>query len=63
MAVIVHLSKTIIHHTFSQTSKTSGDIHVLTHEAGHAFQVYSSRDIGIPEYLWPTYEVMLKFTQ
>ncbi|CAM5278723.1 hypothetical protein LSPH24S_09114 [Lysinibacillus sphaericus] len=28
----------------------------LTHEAGHAFQVFSSRDIGIPEYLWPTYE-------
>ncbi|MEG0437885.1 MAG: M3 family oligoendopeptidase [Solibacillus sp.] len=41
---------------FSNFNGTSGDIDVLTHEAGHAFQVYSSRDIGIPEYLWPTYE-------
>ncbi|MEG0472976.1 MAG: M3 family oligoendopeptidase [Solibacillus sp.] len=41
---------------FSNFNGTSGDIDVLTHEAGHAFQVYSSRDTGIPEYLWPTYE-------
>ena len=41
---------------FSNFNGTSGDIDVLTHEAGHAFQVYESRDIGIPEYLWPTYE-------
>ena len=41
---------------FANFNGTSGDIDVLTHEAGHAFQVYSSRDIGIPEYLWPTYE-------
>ncbi|MFS0574904.1 M3 family oligoendopeptidase [Sporosarcina sp. 179-K 3D1 HS] len=41
---------------FSNFNGTSGDIDVLTHEAGHAFQVYSSRSIGIPEYLWPTYE-------
>ena len=41
---------------FSNFNGTSGDIDVLTHEAGHAFQVYSSRTIGIPEYLWPTYE-------
>ena len=41
---------------FSNFNGTSGDIDVLTHEAGHAFQVYASRDIGIPEYLWPTYE-------
>lgn len=41
---------------FSNFNGTSGDIDVLTHEFGHAFQVYSSRDIGIPEYLWPTYE-------
>lgn len=41
---------------FSNFNGTSGDIDVLTHEAGHAFQVYSSRDIGIPEYLWPTFE-------
>ncbi|TQR20496.1 M3 family oligoendopeptidase [Psychrobacillus vulpis] len=41
---------------FSNFNGTSGDIDVLTHEAGHAFQVYTSRNIGIPEYLWPTYE-------
>jgi M3 family oligoendopeptidase len=41
---------------FSNFNGTSGDIDVLTHEAGHAFQVYSSRSFEIPEYLWPTYE-------
>jgi len=41
---------------FSNFNGTSGDIDVLTHEAGHAFQVYSSRNIGINEYNWPTYE-------
>ena len=41
---------------FSNFNGTSGDIDVLTHEAGHAFQVFSSRDMGINEYLWPTYE-------
>lgn len=41
---------------FSNFNGTSGDIDVLTHEAGHAFQVYSSRDLAVPEYLWPTYE-------
>jgi len=29
---------------------------VLTHEAGHAFQVFSSKEIGLSEYNWPTYE-------
>lgn len=41
---------------FSNFNGTSGDIDVLTHEAGHAFQVYSSRHIGIPEYSFPTHE-------
>ncbi|GAA0590360.1 M3 family oligoendopeptidase [Virgibacillus siamensis] len=41
---------------FSNFNGTSADIDVLTHEAGHAFQFYSSRNIGIPEYLMPTYE-------
>ncbi len=41
---------------FSNFNGTSGDVDVLTHEAGHAFQVYQSRNITIPEYLWPTYE-------
>jgi len=35
---------------------TAGDVEVLTHEAGHAFQVYRSRDYEIPEYHWPTLE-------
>jgi M3 family oligoendopeptidase len=41
---------------FSNFNGTSGDIDVLTHEAGHAFQVYSSRDYEVPEYNWPTFE-------
>jgi len=41
---------------FSNFNGTSGDIDVLTHEAGHAFQVYSSRHFEIPEYNWPTFE-------
>lgn len=41
---------------FSNFNGTDGDINVLTHEAGHAFQVYSSRDVPLLEYTWPTYE-------
>lgn len=41
---------------FSNFNGTSGDIDVLTHEAGHAFQVYESRHFDIPEYFWSTYE-------
>lgn len=41
---------------FSNFNGTSGDVDVLTHEAGHAFQVFSSRDYKLPEYVWPTYE-------
>ena len=41
---------------FSNFNGTSDDIDVLTHEAGHAFQVYQSRWIDTPETLWPTYE-------
>lgn len=41
---------------FSNFNGTSGDIDVLTHEAGHAFQVYNSRWITIPDIIWPTYE-------
>lgn len=41
---------------FSNFNGTSGDIDVLTHEAGHAFQVYSSRGTEVSEYNWPTYE-------
>lgn len=41
---------------FSNFNGTSGDVDVLTHEAGHAFQVYSSRNYKLPEYVWPTLE-------
>lgn len=41
---------------FSNFNGTSGDIDVLTHEAGHAFQVYSSTEFEVPEYHFPTYE-------
>lgn len=41
---------------FSNFNGTSGDIDVLTHEAGHAFQVFESSHFEIPEYNWPTYE-------
>ncbi|NBI27584.1 M3 family oligoendopeptidase [Chengkuizengella marina] len=41
---------------FSNFNGTSDDIDVLTHEAGHAFQVYMSRSINLPEYKWPTAE-------
>lgn len=41
---------------FSNFNGTSGDIDVLTHEVGHAFQVYESRHLGVPEYYFPTSE-------
>ncbi|WNQ11410.1 M3 family oligoendopeptidase [Paenibacillus aurantius] len=41
---------------FANFNGTSHDIDVLTHEAGHAFQVYMSRSFDIPEYWWPTME-------
>ncbi|NDI34137.1 M3 family oligoendopeptidase [Chengkuizengella sediminis] len=41
---------------FANFNGTSDDIDILTHEAGHAFQVYNSRHFENPEYVWPTYE-------
>ena len=41
---------------FSNFNGTSHDIDVLTHEAGHAFQVYNSRHFEVNEYYWPTSE-------
>lgn len=41
---------------FSNFNGTSGDIDVLTHEAGHAFQVYMSMGHELPEYKFPTLE-------
>ncbi len=41
---------------FSNFNGTSGDVDVLTHEFGHSFQAYCSRNIKIPEYRAPTME-------
>lgn len=41
---------------FSNFNGTSGDIDVLTHEAGHAFQCFQSRGYELPEYQFPTLE-------
>ncbi len=41
---------------FSNFNGTSGDVDVLTHEAGHAFQCYRSKWINIPECNFPTNE-------
>ena len=41
---------------FSNFNGTSQDIEVLTHEAGHALNSYLSRDISIPDCVFPTLE-------
>jgi len=41
---------------FSNFRGDSGDVDVLTHEAGHAFQSYMSKDITVPELRFPTLE-------
>lgn len=41
---------------FSNFNGTSGDVDVLTHEAGHAFQAYCSKDYKVCEYNFPTLE-------
>lgn len=41
---------------FANFNGTDHDMTVLTHEAGHAFQVFNSRDFEVPEYLWPGME-------
>jgi M3 family oligoendopeptidase len=41
---------------FSNFNGTAGDVEVLTHEGGHAFQVYTSKNYELPEYCWPTLE-------
>lgn len=39
---------------FSNFNKTFDDVDTLTHEAGHAFQLYMSRSIDMPEINFPT---------
>ncbi|MDF2591617.1 MAG: oligoendopeptidase [Clostridia bacterium] len=51
-----YISKYKSPYIFSNFNGTAGDIDVLTHEAGHAFQVYSSRSYEVPEYGFPTNE-------
>jgi M3 family oligoendopeptidase len=41
---------------FANFNGTTHDVNVVLHEMGHAFQNYSSREIPISDYLWPTYE-------
>lgn len=41
---------------FSNFNGTYGDVSVLTHEVGHAYQVYSGRHYEEPEFIWPTLE-------
>ncbi|MFI5139866.1 MAG: M3 family oligoendopeptidase, partial [Sphingobacteriales bacterium] len=41
---------------FANFNGTLGDVDVLTHEAGHAFQCYESRGFEVEEYIFPTME-------
>ncbi len=41
---------------FANFNGTDGDVNVLTHEVGHAFQAYLSRNISNPYYRSPTLE-------
>jgi len=41
---------------FANFNGTKGDVEVFTHEIGHAFQAYMSREQPLLDYLWPTYE-------
>ena len=41
---------------FANFNGTKGDVEVFTHEVGHAFQCYQSRNLPLFDYLWPTYE-------
>lgn len=42
---------------FSNFNGTSGDIDVLTHEAGHAFQAMQSKNVKLVDYIFSTAEV------
>ncbi|MBR4471338.1 MAG: M3 family oligoendopeptidase [Erysipelotrichaceae bacterium] len=42
---------------FANTNGTSGDVDVLTHEAGHAFQAYCTfKNVTVPDLMFPTME-------
>ena len=41
---------------YANFNGTKGDVEVFSHEMGHAFQSWKSRDLPLSDYLWPTYE-------
>lgn len=41
---------------FANFNQTQGDVEVFTHEMGHAFQAWQSRNLPLIDYLWPTLE-------
>ncbi len=41
---------------FGNFNGTQQDVHVFTHEMGHAYQAYRSRGQALMDCLWPTYE-------
>jgi M3 family oligoendopeptidase len=41
---------------FANFNGTKHDVEVFTHEMGHAYQAYASREQPLVDYLWPTYE-------
>jgi M3 family oligoendopeptidase len=45
-----------IPYIFANFNGTKGDVEVFTHEMGHAFQGWQSRNLSLVDYLWPTLE-------
>lgn len=41
---------------FANFNGSQGDVRVFTHECGHAFQCYQSKDQALRKMIWPTYE-------
>lgn len=41
---------------FANFNGTKADVEVFTHEMGHAFQAWQSRNLPVYDYLWPTLE-------
>ncbi len=41
---------------FANFNDTKSDVEVFTHEMGHAFQAWQSRNLPLIDYLWPTLE-------
>jgi M3 family oligoendopeptidase len=41
---------------FANFNGSDGDVRVFTHECGHAFQAYTSRNLPLRDVIWPTSE-------